>query len=54
MKQPNKLHRIFLNVPIKLKKEIDCSSDIAHRIKNVLRIKKNEEIIIFNGDGKEY
>jgi len=54
MKQPNKLHRIFLNTPIELKKEIDCPSNIAHRIKNVLRIKKNEEIIIFNGDGKEY
>ncbi len=54
MKQPNKQHRIFINKPIEIKSEINCPNDISHRLKKVLRVRKNEEIIIFNGDGKEY
>ncbi|MEC9205782.1 MAG: 16S rRNA (uracil(1498)-N(3))-methyltransferase [Pseudomonadota bacterium] len=54
MKQPNKQHRIFLNKPIKIKEEIDISNEALHHMQNVLRIKKSEEIVVFNGDGKEF
>jgi len=54
MKQPNKQHRVFVNTPIDIEKEINCSNETAHHIQNVLRIKKNEKVIVFNGNGKEF
>ena len=44
MKQPNKVHRIYINSHINKAGNINCSSEIAHHIKNVLRVKNNEEI----------
>ncbi|MBH44667.1 MAG: hypothetical protein CMD88_04345 [Gammaproteobacteria bacterium] len=54
MKQPNKLHRIYLDTLIELEKKILIKKDMNHRLNKVLRIKKNENIIIFNGNGYEY
>ena len=53
MKQQKKIHRIYLARD--LKSNIHrCSMDLSHRILNVLRIKNNETISIFNHEGREY
>jgi Uncharacterized protein conserved in bacteria len=54
MLQQNKIHRVFLKNKIDIKKDITVNKDILNHIKNVLRIKNNQEIKIFNGDGREY
>ena len=54
MKQPNKQHRIFINTSININQEICCPQETMHHIKKVLRVKKNEKIIIFNGNGEEF
>ena len=52
MKQQKKIHRIYLARD--LKSNIHrCSMDLSHRILNVLRIKNNETISIFNHEGRE-
>ena len=54
MKQLNKRHRIFINTSININQEICCPQETMHHIKKVLRVKKNEKIIIFNGNGEEF
>ena len=54
MLQQNKIHRIHLNNVIELGNNIDVEKDVSNHIKNVLRLKDNQQIKIFNGDGKEY
>ena len=52
MKQQKKIHRIYLATD--LKSDVHrCSTDLSHRILNVLRIKNNEAISIFNNKGQE-
>jgi len=52
--QQNKLHRIYVNNHILINNALKIDSNIVNHIKNVLRIRHNEKIIVFNGDGKEY
>ena len=52
--QQNKIHRIFIDHDIELNSIIECDNNNVHHIKNVLRIKNNSELIIFNGNGAEY
>ena len=54
MLQQNKIHRIHLNNVINIGNDIYVEKDISNHIKNVLRLKDNQQIKIFNGDGKEY
>ena len=54
MLQQNKIHRIFLKNIIEINNAIKLDKDTSNHIKNVLRIRNNEEIKIFNGDGNEY
>ena len=54
MKQLNKLHRIYLETKIEVNKNIPINQILTHRLNKVLRIKKNENIILFNGNGEEY
>ena len=54
MLQQNKIHRVFLNNNIIIEKDIYVDKDKSNHIKNVLRLKDNQEVKIFNGDGKEY
>ena len=52
MKQQKKIHRIYVTTD--LKSDIHrCPVDLSHRILNVLRIKNNETISIFNHKGQE-
>ena len=52
MKQQKKIHRIYLARDLKsgLHK---CSVDLSHRILNVLRIKNNTTLSVFNHKGQE-
>ena len=52
MKQQKKIHRIYLATDLKSDMH-RCSMDLSHRILNVLRIKNNETISIFNNMGQE-
>ena len=52
--QQNKLHRIYVNNHISINNELEIDSNAINHIRNVLRIRHNEKIIVFNGDGKEY
>ena len=52
MKQQKKIHRIYLAKDFKSDVH-RCSMDLSHRILNVLRIKNNEAISIFNNKGQE-
>ena len=54
MSQQNKLHRIYITTTLSINLEIVINNDIENHIKNVLRIRENEEIIVFNGNGKEF
>ena len=52
--QQNKFHRIYVNNHISINNELEIDSNAVNHIRNVLRIRHNEKIIVFNGDGKEY
>ena len=53
MKQQKKIHRIYLATD--LKSDVHrCSMDLSHRILNVLRLKNNVTISVFNNKGQEY
>ncbi len=52
MKQQKKIHRIYLATQFKSDR-YTCSIDLSHRILNVLRIKNNETISIFNHKREE-
>ena len=54
MLQQNKIHRIHLNNIISIGNNVDADKDVSNHIKNVLRLKDNQKIKVFNGDGKEY
>lgn len=49
-----KTNRIYQNRPLKLEDYFELDSEVAHRLITVLRLKKGDPIIIFNGDGFEY
>ena len=53
MKQQKKVHRLFVNSELK-KYTHTCSNELSHRIMNVLRIKENDELIIFNNQKDQY
>ena len=53
MKQQRKVHRVFIN-SIFNTDIFTCSLELSHRIKNVLRIKENDELIIFNNKKQQY
>ena len=52
--QQNKLHRIYINKDIQIYEKIEINIEKTIHLKNVLRIKNNQNIIVFNGDGVEY
>ena len=52
MKQQKKIHRIYLATDFKSDVH-RCSMDLSHRILNVLRIKNNEAVSVFNNKRQE-
>ena len=53
MKQQKKVHRIFIESEL-ADNCFECPSEISHRIINVLRIKDNDELIVFNNKREQY
>ena len=52
MKQQKKIHRIYINSEFK-SNNILCTTELSHRIINVLRMKNDEKLSVFNNT-KEY
>ncbi len=52
--QQNKIHRLYINQNIAINDTIIPSSEQIIRLKNVLRLKESSQIILFNGNGKEF
>ena len=50
----NKLHRVYFNQRLSVNDTVKPSHEYVVRLKNVLRLKELSELILFNGDGKEY
>ena len=53
MKQQKKIHRIYLSDEFK-SDTYTCSIELSHRILNVLRIKNDETLSVFNHKRQEY
>ena len=53
MKQPRKIHRIYISSNFE-ENSIECPPDLSRRITNVLRMKHNENIAVFNHKMEEY
>ena len=53
MKQQKKVHRIFIDsyLPSNI---YNCSDELSHRIINVLRIKDQDKLVIFNNKKDQY
>ena len=51
MKQQKKIHRIYINSEFK-SNNILCTTELSHRITNVLRMKNDEKLSVFNNIGE--
>lgn len=49
-----RISRLYTASDLKLNKTIDLDDDNAHYARSVLRLKPNDAIILFNGDGSDY
>lgn len=47
-------HRLYLNHVLADLASLDLENQAQHYLKTVLRIKDQEEVIVFNGDGNQY
>lgn len=46
--------RLFVDVPLGANASVDCTSEQAHYLLNVLRLRANDSILIFNGRDGEW
>ncbi len=49
-----RLHRFFIKTPITDQKIVIDDEDLLHQWRNVFRYNTGTELLVFNGDGKEY
>ncbi|MBU3021506.1 16S rRNA (uracil(1498)-N(3))-methyltransferase [Aestuariibacter sp. A3R04] len=49
-----RIPRLFHPAPVNMDEEFCLSDDAAHHVANVLRLKANHPVVLFNGDGNEY
>jgi len=49
-----KIPRIFQNRPLRLQDYVELNEETSHRLSTVLRLGKEQKLILFNGDGYEY
>ncbi|WP_297322070.1 16S rRNA (uracil(1498)-N(3))-methyltransferase [uncultured Bartonella sp.] len=54
MRANYKLQRLFLSEPLSLGQEITLSEPQSHYLKNVLRMKEGESLLVFNGRDGEW
>jgi len=46
--------RLFLDTPLTVGQSLELGAEAAHYLRTVLRLKKQQELIVFNGQGNEY
>lgn len=49
-----RISRLYSNQALSLDKQIELDEDNAHYVRNVLRLKKDQAITLFNGQGDEF
>jgi 16S rRNA (uracil1498-N3)-methyltransferase len=49
-----RVSRLYLTVPLVTGKHIELDDDSGHYVRTVLRLKKDDAIIVFNGNGGEF
>ena len=50
----SKLQRLFVKCPLRHGAEVDLAAEQAHYLLNVLRLKSNDSILVFNGEDGEW
>ena len=54
MRDSNSLTRMYYSVDLQIGRKFTLPSSQAHHVLRVLRLKKGDAVILFNGDGSEY
>jgi len=49
-----RISRFYTPFPLQVDDEIELDLQLSHYINNVLRLKQNDPVVLFNGDGNEY
>lgn len=49
-----RISRLFVPQPLNIGSAIELDDDGAHYVRTVLRLKKGDAIVVFNGDGADY
>lgn len=49
-----RISRLFVSIPLAVGKSIELDEDNGHYVRTVLRLKKDNAIILFNGESGEY
>jgi 16S rRNA (uracil1498-N3)-methyltransferase len=49
-----RVSRLYVDLPLALNEQVELDDDSGHYVRTVLRLKKNDAIILFNGKGGEY
>ncbi len=49
-----RISRLFVNQPLNANQSIELDDDNSHYVRTVLRLKKDDAIILFNGKGGEF
>jgi 16S rRNA (uracil1498-N3)-methyltransferase len=46
--------RLYVNTPLNVRGRLELDDDAAHYVRSVLRLKQDQSIVLFNGQGGEY
>ncbi|RIZ67442.1 MAG: 16S rRNA (uracil(1498)-N(3))-methyltransferase, partial [Methylococcales bacterium] len=49
-----RISRLYTAIPLTVGKTLELDEEYGHYVRTVLRLKKDAEIILFNGTGGEY
>lgn len=49
-----RVSRLYVDLPLALNGQVELDDDSGHYVRTVLRLKKDDAIILFNGNGGEY
>ncbi|MDA1343468.1 MAG: 16S rRNA (uracil(1498)-N(3))-methyltransferase [Proteobacteria bacterium] len=49
-----RISRLYVDLPLALNEQVKLDDDSGHYVRTVLRLKKDDAIILFNGNGGEY
>ncbi len=49
-----RVSRLYVDLPLALNEQVELDDDSGHYVRTVLRLKKDDAVILFNGNGGEY